>query len=46
VLVTCIAADINDPKRCTLTGATLIIEVLSPSTAAFDRGDKFADTAP
>ena len=43
VLVTCAAADINDPKLTTLMGAKLIIEVLSPSTAAFDRGDKFAD---
>ena len=43
VLVTCASADINDPKLTTLTGAKLIIEVLSPSTAAFDRGDKFAD---
>lgn len=40
VLVTCSAAD-TDPlvKR----EAVLVVEVLSPSTAAFDRGDKFAD---
>ena len=40
VLVTCGAAD-TDPlvKR----EAVLVVEVLSPSTAAFDRGDKFAD---
>jgi Uma2 family endonuclease len=43
VLVTCVAADINDPKRSTLTGAKVIIEVISPSTTAFDRGDEFAD---
>lgn len=40
VLVTCSAAD-TDPlvKR----EPVLVVEVLSPSTAAFDRGDKFAD---
>ncbi|NML13419.1 Uma2 family endonuclease [Azohydromonas sp. G-1-1-14] len=40
VLVTCSAAD-TDPlvKR----EAVLVVEVLSPLTAAFDRGDKFAD---
>ena len=43
VFGTCSATDINNPKLTTLTGAKLIIEVLSPSTAAFDRGDKFAD---
>jgi Uma2 family endonuclease len=40
VLVTCSETD-TDPlvKR----EAVLVVEVLSPSTAAFDRGDKFAD---
>lgn len=40
VLVTCSTTD-TDPlvKR----EALLVVEVLSPSTAAFDRGDKFAD---
>lgn len=40
VLVTCSETD-RDPlvKR----EAVLVVEVLSPSTAAFDRGDKFAD---
>jgi Uma2 family endonuclease len=40
VLVTCSAADATDPliKREPL----LLVEVLSPSTAAYDRGDKFA----
>ncbi len=40
VMVTCSTAD-TDPlvKR----EAVLVVEVLSPSTAAFDRGDKFAD---
>ncbi len=40
VMVTCSAADAADPlvKR----EPTLLVEVLSPSTAAYDRGDKFA----
>jgi Uma2 family endonuclease len=39
VLVTCSAADLNDTlvKR----GASVVVEVLSPSTAAYDRGEKF-----
>lgn len=39
VMVTCSAADATDPlvKR----EPVLLVEVLSPSTAAFDRGDKF-----
>lgn len=40
VMVTCSAADAADPlvKR----DPVLLVEVLSPATAAFDRGDKFA----
>lgn len=40
VFVTCSAADSADPqiKR----EPVLVVEVLSPSTAAYDRGDKFA----
>ncbi len=40
VMVTCSAADAADPliKR----EPVLVVEVLSPGTAAFDRGDKFA----
>jgi len=40
VIVTCSAADAADPliKR----EPTLVVEVLSPSTAAYDRGEKFA----
>jgi Uma2 family endonuclease len=40
VLVTCSAADAADPliKR----EPVLVVEVLSPSTAAYDRGEKFA----
>ena len=40
VMVTCSAADAADPliKR----DPVLLVEVLSPATAAYDRGDKFA----
>jgi Uma2 family endonuclease len=40
VMVTCSARDAGDPlvKR----EPVLLVEVLSPATAAFDRGDKFA----
>lgn len=40
VMVTCSARDATDPlvKR----EPVLLVEVLSPATAAFDRGDKFA----
>jgi len=40
VMVTCSAADAADPliKR----EPVLVVEVLSPGTAAYDRGDKFA----
>lgn len=40
VMVTCSAADAADPlvKR----EPVLLVEVLSPATAAYDRGDKFA----
>ncbi|MBX3637356.1 MAG: Uma2 family endonuclease [Rubrivivax sp.] len=40
VFVTCSAADAGDPliKR----DPVLVVEVLSPSTAAYDRGEKFA----
>lgn len=40
VMVTCSAADATDPlvKR----EPVLVVEVLSPSTAAYDRGEKFA----
>lgn len=41
VMVTCSAADARDPlvKR----EPVLVVEVLSPGTAAYDRGAKFAD---
>lgn len=40
VMVTCSA---NDADELVVREALLVVEVLSPSTAAFDRGDKFAD---
>ena len=40
VMVTCSAADLAD--RLVKREPVLVVEVLSPSTAAFDRGDKFA----
>ena len=40
VMVTCSAADIAD--RLIKREPVLVVEVLSASTAAFDRGDKFA----
>ncbi len=43
VVVTCASIDTSNPKITTLTAAKLVVEVLSPSTSAFDRGDKFAD---
>lgn len=42
VVVTCAAQDVADPKALLLREPLLIVEVLSPSTAAFDRGGKFA----
>ncbi len=40
LMVTCSAADLAD--RLVKREPVLVVEVLSPSTAAFDRGDKFA----
>jgi len=40
-MVTCSAADLAD--RLIKREPVRVVEVLSPSTAAFDRGDKFAD---
>ena len=42
VVVTCDERDINSTEDFILY-PSLIIEVLSPSTASFDRGEKFAD---
>ena len=41
VMVTCSAADAA--SRLIKRDAVLVVEVLSPSTGAYDRGDKFAD---
>ncbi len=41
LMVTCSAVDAAD--RLIKREPVLVVEVLSPSTAAFDRGDKFAD---
>lgn len=40
VMVTCSATDLGD--RLVKREPGLVVEVLSPSTAAYDRGDKFA----
>lgn len=40
VFVTCSEADLT--SRLVKREATLVVEVLSPSTAGYDRGDKFA----
>ena len=40
VMVTCSARDAGDPQ--VKREPVLLVEVLSPATAAFDRGDKFA----
>ena len=41
VLVVCGEVQVEDEKDDTILNPTLIIEVLSPSTEAFDRGTKF-----
>ncbi len=41
VVVTCADTDLSDPKALTVAKPCLIVEVLSPSTAAYDRGAKF-----
>lgn len=41
VVVTCSANDLAHTKAVTVSEPTLIVEVLSPSTAAYDRGNKF-----
>ena len=42
VVVGCQPSELANTKALALTQPTLIAEVLSPSTAAFDRGGKFA----
>ena len=41
VLVTCSAGDLSDMSAVAVSEPILILEVLSPSTAAYDRGQKF-----
>lgn len=41
VLVTCSAQDLGDMSAVAVTEPVLILEVLSPSTSAYDRGQKF-----
>ena len=41
VVVTCGPDKLLDAQRDTLIDATVIVEVLSPSTKAYDRGEKF-----
>ncbi len=42
IVVVCGPNQFRDEQPDTLTNPILIVEVLSPGTAAFDRGDKFA----
>lgn len=42
VSVVCGPPELEDPQQDTLLNPTVIIEVLSPSTEAYDRGEKFA----
>jgi Uma2 family endonuclease len=42
VVVVCGEARFDDERRDTLLNPTILIEVLSPSTEAYDRGEKFA----
>jgi Uma2 family endonuclease len=42
ILVLCDSPSFHDGRKDVLTDATLLIEVLSPSTEGFDRGGKFA----
>ena len=41
VLVTCSAGDLSDMSAVAVSEPILILQVLSPSTAAYDRGQKF-----
>lgn len=42
VVVACQPTELADPQSIALAEPKVIVEVLSPSTAAFDRGGKFA----
>jgi len=41
VVVTCSTQDLSDMNATQVREPVLVLEVLSPSTAAYDRGDKF-----
>ena len=41
IVVNCGAPQFLDNRRDTITDATMIVEVLSPSTRSYDRGEKF-----
>lgn len=41
VVVTCDPQDLDDPDATALRAPVMVLEVLSPSTAAYDRGEKF-----
>jgi Uma2 family endonuclease len=41
IIVTCGPHQFLDPRRDTITDATAIVEVLSPSTMNYDQGEKF-----
>mgnify|MGYP003827017317 CR=1 FL=1 len=42
VTVVCAHAELDPEHRHTITNPQLVVEVLSPSTAAYDRGEKLA----
>jgi Uma2 family endonuclease len=42
VTIVCARAELDPEDRNTITNPTLLVEVLSPSTAAYDRGEKLA----
>ena len=42
LIVACGVLEFEDQKRDTLLNPTVLIEILSPSTEGFDRGEKFA----
>jgi Uma2 family endonuclease len=41
VVVTCNTNDLSDLNAAQISAPVLVLEVLSPSTAAYDRGQKF-----
>lgn len=43
VSVVCARAELDPDSRVTVVNPTVVVEVLSPSTAAYDRGEKLAN---